>query len=263
MKLTQSLIGVIHLDPLPGASNAQVSMQSVVEKAVKEASLYKDNGFDGVIIENAKDRPFYPCRVPRLTLAAMTSVAQAVRSNVDLPLGIAVLRNDARSAIDIAAAVNAEFIRVNVLCGTTLTAQGMIQGEAHKVLRHRDQHAPGTQIFADVAVKYSRPWTYENKLFDEIRDVGACADALIVSGTATGQRTDIELLCDVKERSSKPIIVGSGVDEQDCKACLSIADALIVGSSLKENGVWNGPLDSQKVARFAACAREKAAPHPT
>jgi predicted TIM-barrel enzyme len=60
----------------------------------------------------------------------MTVIAREVKLQHRLPLGINVLRNDAESALAIATAVGAEFIRVNVYTGARLTDQGLIQGVA-------------------------------------------------------------------------------------------------------------------------------------
>ena len=108
------------------------------------------------MMENFGDVPFFPGRVPASVVAQMTAMACAVRDEVKLPLGINVLRNDGVSALAVAQAAGASFIRVNVLCGARVADQGLIQGIAHDLLRERAAlGAAEIKIFADVDVKHS------------------------------------------------------------------------------------------------------------
>src|SRR5256885_334981 len=79
----------------------------------------------------------------------------------------------------------------------------------------------------------------------------ALADGLVVSGRATGDATPIE---DVKRVRSAvpdvPILVGSGVTPETAPELLSLADALIVGTSLKRDGDVSGPVDPARVRRL-------------
>ena len=89
------------------------------------------------MMENFGDIPFYPGRVPAYVVAQMTAIAAEVLRTVKVPLGINVLRNDGLSALAVAVAVGASFIRVNVLCGARVCDQGVLQGIAHDLLRER------------------------------------------------------------------------------------------------------------------------------
>ena len=152
-KKLPDLIGVIHLAPLPGSPGAegysyQDALQNAGYLAVKEAKLLQQAGFGGIIIENFGDAPFYKSMVPRETVGAMSIIATAVRESVRIPVGINVLRNDAVSALTIAALSGCEFIRVNVLSGVYATDQGMIQGCAAKLLRERQRMGAKVMILA-------------------------------------------------------------------------------------------------------------------
>ena len=112
----------------------------------------------------------------------MTAIALDVRQAVDLPLGINVLRNDAESALAIALAAGAQFIRVNIHSGARVTDQGLIEGTAHKTLRYRKLLGSTLKIFADADVKHSAALGARD-LKDEVEElVGrACADAVIIT----------------------------------------------------------------------------------
>ena len=66
-----------------------------------------------------------------------------------MDLGVNVLRNDALSALAIAAATDCSFIRVNVLSGAAWTDQGYIEGRSPKLL-YRDRLRCDITIMADV-----------------------------------------------------------------------------------------------------------------
>jgi membrane complex biogenesis BtpA family protein len=131
------VIGMIHLLPLPGSPRYVADVKAAREAALRDAGALRDGGVHGLMIENFGDVPFYPARVPAYVVAHMTAIAAEVRSRVALPLGINVLRNDGLSALAVAQACGAEFIRVNVLCGARVADQGILQGIAHDLLRER------------------------------------------------------------------------------------------------------------------------------
>jgi len=248
------IIGMVHLDPLPGAPGAAERLPTVVESAVRDAQRLATGGVDGLMIENYGDSPFYPEDVPKHTVAAMTRVGQAVTEAVDCPIGVNVLRNDAEAALSVAAAVEADYVRINVHTGASVTDQGLIEGRAHETLRLRDRLDVDTDIFADLDVKHAAPLAGERSIAEELGDLvdRGHADAVIVSGEATGQAVDTETLQEsVAARSdqglSAPILVGSGVTVDSVDQLLAIADGAIVGTALKEGGQTTNPVSVDRV----------------
>ena len=248
------VIGMIHLLPLPGSPRYGGEIKAVREAALRDAGALQDGGVYGLMIENFGDVPFYPGRVPAHTVAAMTVLASEVRRRFPgVPLGINVLRNDGRSALAIAAAVGAPFIRVNILCGARVADQGLLQGIAHDLLRDRAMlGAHDVKILADVDVKHSAPLAAIS-LESEVEDTlhRGLADALIVSGSGTGKPTDPAHVQRVKRAAGDaPVFVGSGVDEHTLAALLAHADGFVVGTAFKRDGKANNPVDGDRVARI-------------
>ncbi len=220
--------------------------------AFRDAAALSEGGVDALLIENYGDTPFFPRRTPPHTLAIIATIAAEIRSRYALPLGINVLRNDGMGAIAIASAVEAAFIRVNVYTGARLTDQGIIQGEAHRLLRYRSQLASRVCVFADVAVKHSAPIA-ERPLSAEVEDTVSRgrADAIIVSGIATGQQTAVADLEEAKlAAGSAPVFAGSGITVGNVADIPRIADGIIVGTALKEGGVTANPVDPSRVREF-------------
>jgi membrane complex biogenesis BtpA family protein len=247
------VVGVIHLLPLPGSPGWGGEMAPVVERAVREAELLAGGGLDGVLVENYRDEPFFPGRVPSETVAAMTVVVGAVSESVDVPVGVNVLRNDADSALAVAAATGAAFVRVNVHTGSMFTDQGLIQGEAHLTLRKKAALALETSILADVMVKHATPPPGAH-LEAVAKDcwLRGGADGLILSGTATGVPVDLEEVNRVREALPQEgrIWVGSGATPETAARYLEAADGLIVGSALQAGGVAGGGVEKERVKAF-------------
>jgi len=252
------LIGMIHLPPLPGAPRHRSAVSEIKKQVVADAQALARGGAHGIILENYGDTPFYPERVPASVVAHMTALALEVRQQCDAPLGINVLRNDGRSALAVAHAVGAEFIRVNILCGARVTDQGIIQGVAHDLLRDRAQlGATSIRIFADVNVKHSAaitPQPLEVEIADTLHRGGA--DGVIVSGEGTGRAVNVEELCQAASATGDaPLLVGSGVTLDSIAELLHYADGFIVGTSLKQDGVVENPIDQERVERLVAALR--------
>lgn len=247
-KTPRPLLGMLHLPPLPGSPNYAGNMQAVIDAALQDARTLSAAGFAGLIIENLGDAPYYPDHVPAETVAAMSVVAAHVRQQTKLPIGVNVLRNDAQSATAIATAADLQFIRVNILIGTSVTDQGVISGQAHLVARTRQRlHADNVLIFADIRVKHAAPLV-ERELAQEIDDLfeRALADALIVSGTGSGKPVDTNFLREVKKLSeNRPVLIGSGLNWENAPALLAVADGAIVGSSIKVEGKIHHRMDAK------------------
>src|ERR1041385_6591999 len=143
------IIGMLHAPAMPGSPQNELALSEIIDRVLRDASVLADAGIDAFILENFGDVPFYPRRVPPHTVAFMTAIAVGVRRAFDLPLGINVLRNDAESAIALAFASGAQFIRVNIHSGARVTDQGLIEGMAHETLRYRKLLGVNVKIFAD------------------------------------------------------------------------------------------------------------------
>jgi uncharacterized protein len=253
------LIGMLHLPPLPGSPRAALRLEAIRDHVLRDAESLVAGGIHALMLENYGDLPFTAGRVETDTIAAIKWVAREVRRQFpETPLGINVLRNDGLSALAIAHAVGASFIRVNVLAGARLTDQGIIQGIACELVRERRRiGATDVKILADVDVKHSAPLA-PRPLADEAADLvhRALADGLIVTGRATGQSAALADVQEVKAAAAgRPVFVGSGVTAASAAQLARIADGIIVGSWLKVDGQVANPVDPRRVRELVAAAR--------
>lgn len=246
------VVGMVHLPGLPGAPGGK-KLTEVYEQALADAQALIEGGVDAMLIENYGDRPYYPENVPKHTVAQMTAVTKEIQRVADIPVGINVLRNDAKAAIAIAAAANADFVRVNVHTGTRVTDQGLLSGCAHESLRLREKLDSNVQIWADVAVKHSQPVT-ETRLSKRVVETidRGCADAVIISGTATGTAPEPERVKAAVDAVNKhgehqPVIIGSGVNHSTIDELRPVGDGAIVGTEFKKNSEVTAPVDAKRV----------------
>lgn len=258
MRFARSLIGMVHLQPLPGSPRWAGSMDRVTEAALADARALVEGGIDALLVENYGDVPFTPGRVEPATVAAMSAVAHEIRRVLPaVPLGINVLKNDGRAALAVATAVGAAFIRVNVHAGAVVADQGVVQSDAYALLRDRRLLSADVLLLADVQGKHAVPLAPVD-IEHEARDLvhRGLADALVVTGQATGEAT---AMADVKRVRGAvrdvPVLVGSGVTPETAPELLSIADALIVGTFVKRDGDVGKPVDPARVRRLVDAVR--------
>lgn len=263
-----ALIGVIHLPPLAGSPHAlrngispEASLQQAGLRAVQEARLLSETGFEGLILENFGDAPFYKTGCPPETVASLSVIAAAVREVSRLPLGINVLRNDARAALAIAAVCGGQFIRVNVLSGVVATDQGIIEGDAAFLLRERERlGAGGIGILADVHVKHGRTLSSDEigLAFEELA-LRSLADGVIVTGATTGRSvdsTELERVSEVARARGLRFWIGSGATRESVPELMRHASGVIVGSDLRRGGRAGEKLDLKRVRDFVRVFRQ-------
>lgn len=250
---------MVHLGPLPGAPGFDGDFEAVLERAVADALALADAGFDALMIENYGDVPFFADNVPPITVAAMARAVATVRAAVSQPLGVNVLRNDGMAALSIAATCGAQFIRINVLSGAMYADQGLVSGRAAEIVRARAAWAPEIEILADVLVKHAAPpsgLTLEQAASDTYHR--GMADALVVSGAATGRAPDQKTIVKVREAvPDAPLLIGSGATRRNVSRLLEAADGVIVGTDLKTKGNVENPVDPKRAAAMVKAAAER------
>lgn len=259
MPRKKRLFGMLHVPPLPGSPRNEKTIEEIKDFVLQDALTLEKGGVDGFFIENYGDLPFFPERVPPITIASLSVIARSVRKESALDLGINVLRNDGKGALAIAKAVGAQWVRVNVLTGARLTDQGIVEGKAHEILRYRKKiEASSIQILSDVAVKCSSSLsdrTIESEVEETITRSGA--DGLIVTGASTGREVDREELKQIRKVALQfPVWIGSGVNEENISELVTYADGFIVGTSLKNQ--IDEPVDFEKVKRLVDRFQEEA-----
>ena len=259
-RTAKPVIGMVHCWPMPGAPGYQgYGMRDIIRHAQSDAEALIAGGCDGIIVENMWDIPFRAgAHIPPESIAAHAVVAAAVRDVCPLPMGINLVHNGGVALLAIAIAARAEFIRVCMFTGAGVWDAGSFdEGCAADLVRRRSElHAESIKILADVDKKHSVrfPGIDLATHIEWTRFFGA--DALIVSGRMTGDAPNLGKVREAKALAGdRPIIIGSGADAGNIAAFMSVADGVIVGSSIKMGGAIAEPVDVERVKRFVDAAR--------
>lgn len=262
------VIGMVHLWPLPGAPGyTGYGMEVIVEHALRDAHALMEGGVDGLVVENMWDLPYYVGNdvKPEATAAQAVAAAEVVK-NFAVPVGINVIHNGGLVCLAIAVAARARFIRVCILTGARVWDTGEFDhGCAAELLRKRKElAADGIHIFADVDKKHSVPFPGIDLQTHIQWTEFYGADALIVSGKFTGNAPDVEKVREAKQLATRPVLIGSGASAENAAAFLRYADGIMVGTSLKADGVMENPVDVKRVRALmeqVRLVREAAAAH--
>jgi membrane complex biogenesis BtpA family protein len=254
------IIGMVHCWPMPGAPGyAGHGMDAIIEHAIEDARRLQEGGVDGLIVENMWDIPFRAgSHLPPESIAAHAVVARAVGQAVALPLGINLVHNGGVALLGIAIAAGASFIRVCMFTGAGVWEAGeWDEGCAADLMRRRKElGAEHVKILADVDKKHSVRFPGIDLATHIAWTRFSGADAMIVSGRMTGDAPDLGKVREAKALAGdRPLLIGSGADEGNIAAFLGVADGVIVGSSIKEEGRCENPVDVARVRRFVAAAR--------
>lgn len=246
----KALIGMVHVDALPGTPRHALPMDQIVERAVADARVVAEAGFDAVIIENMHDAPYLRRSVGPEIIAAMTRVGAAVRAAIDLPIGVQILAGANDAALAVAHAIGGQFIRAEGFVFASVADEGLLdEADAGPLLRYRKAiGAESIRVLADIKKKHSsHAITGDVDLAETAKAAAICgADGVIVTGVATGEPTDANDVATVRAAVDVPVLVGSGVTPDNATGLLQHADALIVGSWIKHDGVWSNPVDAQR-----------------
>jgi membrane complex biogenesis BtpA family protein len=256
---------MIHVGALPGTPRQREPLDRIIARAVEEADVYARGAFDALMIENMHDVPYLCGSVGAEIVAAMTAVGAAVRRRTPLPLGVQILAAANREALAVAQAAEATFVRVENFAYAHVADEGLMPtAEAGPLLRYRRRiGAEDIRVFADVKKKHSsHAITADVSLAQAAKTTEFFgADAIVVTGTATGEPTAVEDAATVRQAVGIPVCIGSGLTPENLPALWPHANVFIVGSYVKADGLWSNPLDAQRVAAFMEVVRRLRGPH--
>jgi uncharacterized protein len=236
---TKPIIGMIHLGYFPGHKQFQ-GKDSLISRAIKDLHILQDNGVDGVILENWEDQTV-GAFVQMQDRAFFEEVAQEIAKEALIPIGINVLPNDYISAFSIAEKINAQFIQVDVLVDRVRTnythskvKNFVIDVNQQDFQKIRLQY-PNIALLASIKPKHYTMLDEKSIETSAKEAIKSGANALVITGDFTGLSPDINELSSVKALSSVPILVGSGLDPQNCSDLIQITDGASVGTSIKND----------------------------
>lgn len=252
-KNPKPVIGVIHVGALPGTPRGEKSVAELVRQAKEEASVYRECGVDGLIIENMHDVPYLKGEVGPEIVAAMTAIGGEVKVECALPVGIQILAGANIEAIAVAHAAGLDFIRAEGYAYAHVADEGLIEASAAKLLRYRKMiGAERVKVWGDVKKKHSaHAITADVSLgqtAETIEFMGA--DCVIVTGSVTGEAPQVADVKEAKTHCHLPVFLGSGISSSNIDQFYNEADGFIIGTYFKVDGVWSNTVDPARVTQL-------------
>lgn len=254
----KAAIGMVHVPPLPGSPgcpDGPEGMEQAVERARADARALEAAGFDAVMFCNEHDRP-YRLKVGPETVAAMAAVVARVAPELKVPFGVDVLW-DPLAALSVARATGARFVR-EVMTGAYVSDFGLWETSIGEVARFRHQiGADEVRLLANINAEFASP--LDRRPTEEVaRSVvfSSQVDAVCLSGEMTGRPVPVDLLRRVKEVVPETVVIANtGVNVENVAAMLEHADAVIVGTSVKVDGITWNPVDPARAQRLMDAVR--------
>ena len=250
---SRALIGMIHLPPLPGSTNYMGQpFDQIVEQALRDARALHAAGFRAAIVQNTHDLPFTATAPPE-TVAFLSVVGWQIRRELNWPIGVNILKNDAPGALAVAAAVGADFVRLKVYVGAVLGAEGVLAPSAADALRTRQRLGSRTEIWADLLDRTSVPLVPQplEQMAEWATKFGG-ASVVIVTGDSWAATLDMARTARTALPDT-PIAIGGGVTQANVTEALDVADVAIIGSALEEHP-FTGPVSPTKARALAEAA---------
>ncbi len=251
-KVTKPVIGMCHLASLPGdpGYNEKAGMADVVARARRELHSLQDGGVDGVLFSNEFSLPYLTKTEP-ITSIAMARVIAELYGDLQVPHGVNVLW-DGKASIELAAATDATFVR-EIFTGAYASDFGIWDTDVGSIARHRRRlNSEGVRLLFNI-VPEGAAYLSDRRIEDITRSTifNAHPDGICVSGLTAGSATDFGVLSRVKSAASAtPVFVNPGVTAENVEEQLAVADGAIVGTFFKHGGVFEEPVDPNRVSEL-------------
>jgi hypothetical protein len=229
IKTVKPIIGVLHLK---GGTAAEVQ-----ERAKREIAAYLEGGVDAVLAEDY----FGTYRDLEWVLEYLLTHRPGV------PVGVNCLNFDSLN-YRLARQYGCDFLQLDSVVGHVKP-----RDEA-SLDAFFDLENPQTDalVLGGVRFKY-QPVLSERSLAEDIETAKKRCGAICVTGDGTGQQTPLEKLQEFRALAGDfPLVICSGLTDENCLEQLQIADAAVVGSFFKDTGKDTGDVDLAKVRALMA-----------
>ncbi len=250
------IIAMLHLPAMPGRPlhDRVAGMGHLVDTVGRDIEVLQHAGVDGFLFCNEADLP-YQIGVGPEVAAGMAAVIGQVRSTVTLPFGVNLVW-DPMASLAVARATDAVFVR-EVFTGVYESDLGVMRPDFGAIAAYREQIGAGAvALFSNITPEFASTLGTRS-LAERARSATFLGvDAILISGQLTGTSTSVRELLEAKAAvPHMPVLANTGVREDSVDEILAIADGVLVGTSLKRDGVtWNG-VDPERADRFMAAVQ--------
>jgi membrane complex biogenesis BtpA family protein len=252
------IIAMAHFPPLPGSPgyDSRRGMNAVIDRVAADIAKLQAGGVDAVMFGNEGDRPYLLKATPQ-SLAAMAAAIGVLKGQLKLPFGVNYLW-DPVATVSLGVAVGAAFGR-EIFTGVYASDMGIWEPDCATALRLRhDLGRDDMKLLFNINAEFAasldtRP--IEKRATSAV--FSSLADVVCVSGPMTGQPVSNADLKRVKDAvTDTPVFANTGVNIDNVRDILTVADGCVIGTHLKVDGnTWN-PVDGDRVKRFMDVVRK-------
>jgi len=253
LNCNKPVIGVIHVDALPGTPWYKGNVKTIINKAIKETKVYQNSGVDAIIIENMHDVPYLKKTAGHEISTLMSVIGYEIKNSAGLQCGIQILAGANKQALAAANSAGLDFIRAEGFVFAHVADEGIMESDAGELLRYRKQiGADNILIFTDIKKKHSSHSITSDVSIAETAKAAEffLSDGIIVTGPSTGEEANVDELKSVRESTLLAIMIGSGITSDNIENFYELADGFIVGSYFKKDGLWKNEVDSERVKKL-------------
>ncbi len=231
-KKKKSIIGVLHLK-----GN---TTEDIRERAKREADMYLNGGLDGIIAEDY----FNSYTHLEWVLSYLSDLKPGV------PIGVNCLNFDSL-CFELARDHCCDFLQLDSVIGHVKPRDE----DSMRTMLDMERSRTEALLLGGVRFKY-QPVLSEKTLEEDLEEAKNRCDAVCVTGDGTGMQTPMEKLQDFRNIIGDfPLVICSGLNEDNCAKQMQIADAAIVGSFFKDTGRDTGEVDPARIKRLLARLR--------
>ncbi|HUZ68878.1 MAG TPA: BtpA/SgcQ family protein [Candidatus Saccharimonadales bacterium] len=247
------IIAMLHLPAMPGRPrhDRAAGMGHLVDTVSRDIDALQHAGVDGFLFCNEADLP-YRIGVGPEAVAGMAAVIGQVRSTLTLPFGVNLVW-DPLASLAVARATGAAFVR-EVFTGVFESDLGLMHPDFGAIAAYRQQiGAESVALFSNITPEFASTIGTRSVAERAHSATYLGVDAILISGQLTGTSTSVRELLEAKTAVPEmPVLANTGVREDTIDEILAIADGVLVGTSLKRDGVtWNS-VDPERADRFMA-----------
>lgn len=208
----------------------------ILERAKKEIDIYYDNGADAVVVENYYGNYYH-----------MEMVLEHLQANYsDKVYGVNCLNLDVMG-FELAHRFGAKFVQLDSVVGHVK------KRDEYTMEAFLDLYRKRTDVFLLGGVRFKyQPVLSTKTLEEDLKIAMTRCDAIVVTGNATGEETDLDKIISFREIIGDfPLIIGAGVTPSNALQQFHYANGAIVGSYLKHNYKDEGEVDAEHVKEMA------------
>jgi uncharacterized protein len=250
------VIAMVHFPGLPGRPrhDRKAGRALLLDSVGRDLEVLQDAGVDAVLFCNEADIPYQLTVGPEIP-AAMAAVIGELRPSIRVPFGVNILW-DARASLAVARATGASFIR-EVLTGVYESDIGVISPSLGDLAGYREAiGASDVALFGNITPEFSSSLGTRT-VAERARSASFLGlDAILISGPEAGVPFAMSDLRAAKEAVPQtPVLANTGVRADRLAEILAVADGVIVGTSLKVDGITWNPVDPDRARNFVDTAR--------